>query len=237
MSSSAPIRPRTDTSEAGLRAAVQDDLELNATRRRAISGERFVRTPALVAYACDLASVDVNEVVRARFPDGEAADAAIDDAVALVGRPFLWWVSDEDTPADLGQRLERRGFLFLDDIPGMAMDLADLAGPDAAPSPAELTIAPILDPAGVDAFHAVLAHGFPEDFVDAATEAAISAASRQRAAETNYREPDGLPTRWLGTVDGRPVAILRADYLDQGVAVTAGDHVIELRYDDLMKRA
>jgi hypothetical protein len=37
---------------------------------------------------------------------------------------------------------------------------------------------------------------------------------------------------WHATVDGRPAPILRTDYLDQGVAVTPGDHVIELRYDD-----
>ncbi|HEV8681526.1 MAG TPA: YfhO family protein [Actinomycetota bacterium] len=37
---------------------------------------------------------------------------------------------------------------------------------------------------------------------------------------------------WHATVDGRPVAILRADYLFLAVPVTEGSHVIELWYDD-----
>jgi hypothetical protein len=37
---------------------------------------------------------------------------------------------------------------------------------------------------------------------------------------------------WHATVDGRAARVLRTDYLDQGVAVTGGDHVVELRYDD-----
>ncbi|TMK79097.1 MAG: YfhO family protein [Actinobacteria bacterium] len=37
---------------------------------------------------------------------------------------------------------------------------------------------------------------------------------------------------WHATVDGRPVKVLPADYLDQGIAVTAGSHTIMLTYDD-----
>jgi hypothetical protein len=37
---------------------------------------------------------------------------------------------------------------------------------------------------------------------------------------------------WHATVDGRPAPVLHADYLDQGVAVPAGRHVVVLRYDD-----
>jgi hypothetical protein len=37
---------------------------------------------------------------------------------------------------------------------------------------------------------------------------------------------------WHATLDGREVPVLAADYVDQGVAVTAGHHVIELIYDD-----
>ncbi len=43
---------------------------------------------------------------------------------------------------------------------------------------------------------------------------------------TSY-DPD-----WRATVDGRPVPVLAADYVVQGVAVPAGHHVIELSYDD-----
>src|SRR5262249_39052081 len=37
---------------------------------------------------------------------------------------------------------------------------------------------------------------------------------------------------WHATVDGRPVPILAADSLIQGVAVPAGHHVVDVRYDD-----
>jgi hypothetical protein len=37
---------------------------------------------------------------------------------------------------------------------------------------------------------------------------------------------------WHATVDGKPVPILIADYLMQGVAVPAGSHVVELTYRD-----
>ena len=141
---------RTDTSPAALRAAILADLVLSAIRRRTISGERVIVTPDLTAYMSDVRSPDVNEVVRARFEGGDSAgvypggghamdagdavDAAIDATIALfAGRPFLWWVGEDDTPVDLSQRLDRHGVVFLDDIPGLAMDLADLERPPPSP--------------------------------------------------------------------------------------------------------
>ena len=202
---------RTDTSPAALRSAVQDDLDANAVRRRSIPGERVVRSDELLAYVCDIASPDVNHVVRARFAAGDAADAAIDEAIAIFGhRPFLWWLGEDDRPADLADRLVRHGIVFLDEVPGLAMDLAGLAPANGAlQPPPELQIEPVLDDATMEAFHAVLGHGFPEDFIDAATEAEIAAGSRRRGAESGYREPSGVPTRWLGSVDGRPVTTTR----------------------------
>ncbi len=37
---------------------------------------------------------------------------------------------------------------------------------------------------------------------------------------------------WHATVDGRVVAVLPADYLDQGIPVPPGHHVISLTYHD-----
>jgi uncharacterized membrane protein YfhO len=37
---------------------------------------------------------------------------------------------------------------------------------------------------------------------------------------------------WRATVDGRPVRVLPADYVDQGIPVPAGTHVVDLTYDD-----
>jgi ribosomal protein S18 acetylase RimI-like enzyme len=218
----------TDASPAALRAAIHADLVASALRRRALPGEVAVRSAALTAYRCDLPSVEVNLVAEARFGEGDAADAAIAEALAFFGgRPLLWWVGEEDTPADLGDRLNRRGVGFLDDIPGMAMDLADLAPVEEAPPPAGLTIEPVLDEAGTAAFHEVLVQGFPEDFAGEAVAREIAAGSVRTALETGYREPNGLPTRWIGIDDGRPVTTTRL-HAGAGVAgiyavVTAAD--------------
>ena len=37
---------------------------------------------------------------------------------------------------------------------------------------------------------------------------------------------------WHATVDGRPVPLLHADYVMQGVAVPAGTHTVDLYYQD-----
>jgi hypothetical protein len=37
---------------------------------------------------------------------------------------------------------------------------------------------------------------------------------------------------WHATLDGRPVAVLHADYVDMAVTVPRGTHVVELAYDD-----
>ena len=207
---SAPVPVRTDTSPDALRAAIRDDLVLSALRRRTIPGERVVRTSELSAYVSHLNSPEVNIVAGARLGEGDAADRSITAAIELFdGRPLLWWVGEDDTPADLGERLNRLGVGYLDDVPGMARDLADLAGPGDAPPPAELRIEPALDRTAIDAFHAVLIQGFPEDFGDGAIHGAIAEAGLRAALETNHREPHGLPTRWLGTVDGTPVTTTR----------------------------
>jgi hypothetical protein len=52
-----------------------------------------------------------NSVVGARF-EADRADAAIEERIRdCAGRnvPMLWWTGPSTTPADLGERLERRG--------------------------------------------------------------------------------------------------------------------------------
>lgn len=55
-------------------------------------------------------------------------------------------------------------------------------------------------------------------------------ATSPRAAVLVVRNP--YARGWRATLDGRPVAILHADYLFQGVAIPPGRHVVDLRYDD-----
>ncbi len=218
----APVR--TDASSEALRVAVIDDLRASAVRRRALPCERIVDDPSLLAYSTDVASADVNHVVRADLgsPGGPIADAAIaariDDAITLFGgRPFLWWVSAEDRPADLSDRLVGRGIEFLDEVPGMAMDLDDLADQDAAAAPPGFSVAPVLDAAALTEFHDVLTQGFPEDWTDERSAATIMASTHAIALETGFLEPHGVPSRWIGRVAGRPVTTTRL-HTSAGVA-------------------
>ena len=219
------VAPRTDTTADALRAAIRDDLVTSGVRRRLLAGERVIRTPSLIAYVSDIPSPDANEVVHARFAEGDAADVAIEETIGLFGgRPLLWWVGPDDEPADLSERLARHGVMFLDEIPGMAMDLGVLT--DEAP-PDGLHVTPVLDPVALAAFHAVLSHGFPEDFSDEATERAIAAGTLRVAEDTGFREPNGTPSRWLGWVGDRPVTTTRL-HTAAGVAgiyavITVGD--------------
>jgi ribosomal protein S18 acetylase RimI-like enzyme len=214
----------TDLSEAGLRRAILADFEGSATRRRCLPGERRVDEGGLLAYVSDVNSPDVNEVARARFGDrgkpgdGAAVDAAIAEVIELFDwRPFLWWLGPDDSPADLGERLVRHGLVYLDDIPGMAMDLADLADEATAPPPPELDIRPVLEDADLADFLSVTTQGFPEDWGDGQAIEVFAAGMREVAAEENHREPNGAPTRWIGRVDGRAVATARL-HAGSGVA-------------------
>ena len=69
-----------------------------------------------------------NSVVRARLSDAEA-DAGIDARIRDCGDrqvPMLWWTGPASTPADLGERLERRGFV-IEPAFGMAAALESMA--------------------------------------------------------------------------------------------------------------
>lgn len=207
-----PAPTRTDVSDDALREAIVDDLRRSAVRRRALAGERVIETPSILAYVSEVNSADANEVARATFggEDEPDVDAAIERTIGLFdGRPFLWWVGPDDEPANLSERLSAHGIVFLDEIPGMALDLDDLAGEAEVPPPPELDIAPVLDAVALGDFHAVLMHGFPEAWTDESSISAIATGARLVSAEQDHREPTGVPIRWLGRVESRAVATAR----------------------------
>jgi len=71
-----------------------------------------------------------NSVMRARRPD-DRIDALIDARIAdceARNVAMLWWTGPSTMPADIGERLDRCGFV-LEAARGMAADLEDHVGP------------------------------------------------------------------------------------------------------------
>ncbi len=148
-----------------------------------------------------------NSVVRARL-DARIADAAIETRVrACADRnvPLLWWTGPSTAPADLGARLERRGFL-LEPALGMAGDIHDIS---ARPSDTVIDVEPVCDPATLETWSRVLCdafgapHAFGEAFADLAAAAGLGPRSPFR--------------HFLGSLNGEPVATCSL-FLGAGVA-------------------
>jgi hypothetical protein len=123
-------------------------------------------------------------------------------------------------------------------------------GPDPTGSPALLGVrAPGFDPHSI----AILERPVPawvssraSDGTSSPAEGVVSGASATfhrlgpQAARIDVSAPGpsivivraGWDSNWHAVLDGRPVRLLRADYLIQAVAVSGGHHVISLTYDD-----
>jgi len=104
---------RSSEGVAGVTSVIRDDL---------VMGSLGIATPPL------------NGVWLARF-DTATAETSIDQTIGWFdrhGMPFTWWIGPDSTPADLADRIARRGFR-LDEaaVPGMVIDLAAL--PDDPP--------------------------------------------------------------------------------------------------------
>src|SRR5687767_15060531 len=148
-----------------------------------------------------------NSVVRARF-DPDVADAGIDERIRACAErnvPMLWWTGPSTTPGDLGQRLERRGFL-LEPAVGMVGDIDYVA---AQPSDTVIDVEPVSDPATLATWSRVLCnsfgapHAFGEAFADLAAAVGLGTSSPFR--------------HFLGMVDGEAVATCSL-FLGAGVA-------------------
>lgn len=148
-----------------------------------------------------------NSVVGARF-DADRADAAIEARIrdcADRNVPMLWWTGPSTTPSDLGERLERRGFL-LEPALGMAGDARHIA---AQPSPLVIDVEPVCDQARLATWSTVLCHAFgaPPTFGEAFADLA-SAIGLGRSSPFRH---------FLGWLDGEPVATCSL-FLGAGVA-------------------
>jgi GNAT superfamily N-acetyltransferase len=86
-----------------------------------------------------------NSVMRAQLtPD--TIDSSIQSIISQAKSrnvPLLWWTGPQTSPADLGKQLELRGFVSEGNMPGMAVDLAELK--ENLPMPADFHVQRVND--------------------------------------------------------------------------------------------
>ena len=124
-----------------------------------------------------------NSVLRARLPD-DRVDALIDARIAACGArnvPMLWWTGPSTTPADLGERLDRTGFVLEAARRDGGRPGVD-AGPAATIADATIAIEPVEDAATLAKWSRVLcdAFGAPQPFGEAFAELAVDDRPRCR---------------------------------------------------------
>jgi GNAT superfamily N-acetyltransferase len=148
-----------------------------------------------------------NSVLQTRL-DPAAADHAIDARIrdcAARNVPMLWWTGPSTMPADLGARLERRGFL-LEPAIGMAADIHSVT---AHPVDSPVAVEPVRDAAALAAWSRVLCRSFgaPPAFGDAFAGLAAAVGLGPSSAFRHF----------LAYVNGEPVATCSL-YFGAGVA-------------------
>lgn len=156
-------RPLVTPSREQIVAAIEENLFALVPLFRHLPGAEQGSGPEGRWTVTDVGFPFFNSVV-ATDVDAAGAGAAIERVIARARRrrvPVLWWTGPRTRPADLGARLERRGFARDDEAPGMALELARLAAP--APRPGELTVERVESGAALAAFVATFRQGFGID--------------------------------------------------------------------------
>lgn len=148
-----------------------------------------------------LARGGMNEVACSELPENEA-DAIIDETVASYARlgivRYRWSIGPESRPADLGERLARRGLQRSESL-AMARATADTPPEgDAAITVEQVTLE------NVDAFTKVMAEGWDADA------ASFDALHRRMLAD-----PAGRNLLFLARLDGVPAATAGYGALDR----------------------
>lgn len=154
-----------------------------------------------------------NSIVRARFQP-EQVDRQIEKVLDHFRRrslPVVWHIGPASEPADLGEALLCHGLTFMEEEPGMALEIEKMDIASAAP--AELTIEPVRDEAGLREWIDTWLFRVPAKIRDA----------QFQARRMLWLEPERPMHCFLGTWNGAPVATSML-YFGHGVA--AAHHVV-----------
>jgi GNAT superfamily N-acetyltransferase len=129
-----------DLSTPSLISAIEGNLfELNAAYRKWPRAEVYDEAEILWSLT-DIPFPHFNNIMRAKIGP-ERIEAVIEKILAQAvvrNIPLLWWTGPTTRPADLGRHLERHGFVNEGQVPGMAVDLANLN--EDVPMPAGLRL-------------------------------------------------------------------------------------------------
>jgi GNAT superfamily N-acetyltransferase len=200
--------PRTDVSDAGLIEAIKADQLAARIADPEIPVEAHLDGDVAWAVA-PIADTFRNVVLGARFEAGEADRriAEIRSGYAGTDTGFVWWVAPHDTPLDLGSRLVEFGLDLEGHAPAMAAILEEV--PLDEPPPEGLDIVPVTDAGTLAEFLTIMEADWLEWTGGEATDIqrrTLDAFAREIPRRLPH-EP--VPLRWLGRVDGRPVATSR----------------------------
>lgn len=170
-------------------------------------GAEVVEDPDVLYGTLGVPIAALNTVIGARFgaDDADARIGAVLDWFRVRSLPLVWFVNDGDTPADLADRLHRRGFRPSRSMPAMSAELDAL--PDEA-APPGVVITRVRDHATFDTYCDVMTEGFeaPPELGDAF----------RSLADLGFADAN-LQRAYLATLDDRPVAT--------SLGVAAGDVV------------
>ncbi len=126
-------------SPASIAQAADENLATHFTWVQArTAGMRAMIREDLVVTDCGLPCDTFNAVCRARLSPSEAPRRVREAIIGFEERPFSWWLSPADTPADLGQLLEAAGLAPSETEVAMAVSLSRLRVGE--PPPADIVI-------------------------------------------------------------------------------------------------
>jgi ribosomal protein S18 acetylase RimI-like enzyme len=197
-----------DLSTAALITAIKNNLFEFFCEFQRWQRADFYKTPLLVRWQTPVFHPWFNAVHSLQPPPDNAATIIQETQAYFRARHvpgITWWFAPHLHSAGWGNQLQRHGFTYDNNTPGMAMALAQL--PETVPAPAGLVIQPVEDKATLKHWTRVFTEGFefPEDWEPDLQDMMASLCL------------DPPVYNYLGLLDGKPVATSTL-FLGAGVA-------------------
>ncbi|MFC1821321.1 GNAT family N-acetyltransferase [Thermodesulfobacteriota bacterium] len=175
------------------------DIEMNmcawfeGLSRSAAHGD-FKEDPDLIQYTTAIPHPMFNGIICTQPVRNDVGDR-IDNALSrFKGLPMVWWNGPFVQSQDIGEHLEQRGFSYLTDYPGMALDLIVMKREPAKPPGLDIKV--VDDDDAMKVWTRILFNSFK--FPDSIEKSFLELAAN--------RKPRGSWRRYIAFLDGAPVA-------------------------------